>query len=118
MRDKLSEKNTLNLTMIIIQLGNNLSIINDVIQLKIELNNSFYKMAESDFQKFLDENKIDPAAIMRDSATSGAAKTAKDTMQRMNAALDKRMNAYPYSAEDIYQSKIAYLTSLIKHTMK
>ena len=51
-----------------------------MIQLKIELNNSFYKMAESDFQKFLDENKIDPAAIMRDSATSGAAKTAKDTM--------------------------------------
>lgn len=69
-----------------------------------------------DFQKFLDENKIDPAAILRDAG----AKAGKpdETLQRMMATLDKRMNAYPYSAEDMYGLRVANLSSFLRHGMK
>ena len=69
---------------------------------------------EADLQKFLQENKIDPAAIM------AAAKPDKDSAIKAKhmAVLEARLNAYPYSAEDLYQMKVANHSSFAKHTMQ
>ena len=68
---------------------------------------------EADMQKFLSENKIDPAALM-----AGAKQSKQEILRNKTlATLEARMNAYPYTAEDIYQLRTANLASFAKHAI-
>ena len=69
-------------------------------------------MEEADLQKFLADNKLDPAAIMR------GAKESQPGKSKMMAQLEARIFSYPMTAEDVQDAHVANMQSYYKHLLK